>query len=59
MQKKNLFLITLLFGVQFTANAWGFWAHQRINRVAVFLLPAEMILFSESMTFTMNGGIPH
>ncbi|MEL6652200.1 MAG: zinc dependent phospholipase C family protein, partial [Bacteroidota bacterium] len=24
------------------ANAWGFWAHQRINRLAVFTLPPEM-----------------
>ncbi|MCS6934538.1 MAG: zinc dependent phospholipase C family protein [Chitinophagales bacterium] len=25
--------------------AWGFWAHKRINRIAVFLLPPEMISF--------------
>ena len=25
------------------ANAWGFWAHQRINRLAVFTLPPEML----------------
>lgn len=27
------------------ANAWGFWAHQRINRMAVFTLPPEMLSF--------------
>jgi hypothetical protein len=24
---------------------WGFWAHQRINRLAVFTLPPEMLVF--------------
>jgi len=27
------------------ANSWGFWAHKRINRLAVFTLPPEMIGF--------------
>ncbi len=27
------------------AHAWGFWAHQRVNRLAVFTLPPEMISF--------------
>lgn len=27
------------------AYSWGFWAHRRINRVAVFALPAEMYNF--------------
>lgn len=27
------------------AQAWGFWAHQRINRLAVFTLPPEMLYF--------------
>ncbi len=26
------------------AFGWGFWAHQRINRLAVFTLPPEMIV---------------
>lgn len=44
MHKKTL--LFLLFIMQFgDTHAWGFWAHQRINRVAVFLLPAEMIPF--------------
>ncbi len=44
MQKQVSFIVLLLL-FQFTANAWGFWAHQRINRIAVFLLPPEMISF--------------
>jgi len=30
------------------ADAWGFWAHHRMNRVAVFTLPPEMIGFYKS-----------
>src|SRR5438128_487160 len=30
--------VTMLF-------AWGFWAHQRINRAAIFTLPEEMRKF--------------
>lgn len=28
-----------------SAKTWGFWAHQRINRLAVFTLPPDMIVF--------------
>jgi len=36
--------LTLLLILQVNiVNAWGFWAHQRINRIAVFLLPPEML----------------
>ncbi|MDW8346884.1 MAG: zinc dependent phospholipase C family protein [Bacteroidia bacterium] len=31
--------------VIYSAYSWGFWAHQRINRLAVFTLPSEMIPF--------------
>jgi hypothetical protein len=27
------------------SQAWGFWAHKRINRIAVFTLPPQMISF--------------
>lgn len=30
------------------AGSWGFWAHRRINRIAVFTLPPEMIGFYKS-----------
>jgi hypothetical protein len=42
---KKCSALFLLLGIVLAANAWGFWAHQRINRVAVFLLPPEMISF--------------
>lgn len=40
-------ILTLLCGILYiqTVFSWGFWAHQRINRLAVFTLPAEMIPF--------------
>lgn len=40
--------ITLLFGVLLlsqTCFCWGFFAHQKINYYAVFLLPPQMLLF--------------
>lgn len=43
--KKKLYIFFLLAFPMLYANAWGFWAHQRINRIAVFLLPSEMIGF--------------
>ena len=51
MQKKNRIIIVfgllmtiLAFEVK-TAYSWGFWAHKRLNRMAVFTLPPEMIGF--------------
>lgn len=44
--KKNLsfclLLLAFLAPLQ-KAQAWGFWAHQRINRMAIFTLPPEML----------------
>lgn len=42
---KRLLFSLLLFSLCQSSFAWGFWAHQRINRIAVFLLPPEMIGF--------------
>ncbi|HEY0031389.1 MAG TPA: zinc dependent phospholipase C family protein [Bacteroidia bacterium] len=47
--KKKLLLIfifaILLFPSQEAAYSWGFFAHQKINRMAVFTLPEGMIGF--------------
>lgn len=47
--KKNLIVIGviayLIFCTVANVNSWGFWAHQRINRMAVFSLPREMFGF--------------
>ncbi len=40
-----LLLGVLLVGSSLCIKPWGFWAHKRINRIAVFTLPPEMIVF--------------
>lgn len=40
----SLFGFFIIIG-HYTAFGWGFYAHQRINRLAVFCLPPEMIGF--------------
>ncbi|MDN4164846.1 zinc dependent phospholipase C family protein [Cytophagales bacterium LB-30] len=47
MRAKVLFFISvfLLFVGNSTVFSWGFFAHQRINRLAVFTLPTEMLAF--------------
>lgn len=44
---KNLFRQVLLLQIclfySFTANSWGFYAHKRINHLAIFTLPPELI----------------
>lgn len=47
MYKKVLWtclFAALTMGSVGQAFAWGFWAHQRINRMAVFTLPPEMLV---------------
>lgn len=44
------FLLLMLYSYSFPANSdqfarWGFFGHQFINRLAVFTLPPEMIIF--------------
>jgi len=39
-------VVCILLGISpFLCGFWGFFAHQRINRLAVFILPPEMIGF--------------
>ncbi|WP_090700941.1 zinc dependent phospholipase C family protein [Daejeonella rubra] len=42
--RKSLFLLMILI-LGLLCSSWGFFAHQRINRLAVFILPGEMIGF--------------
>jgi hypothetical protein len=47
---RTIFIAVLITAViaatyHFHAYGWGFWAHQRINRMAVFCLPAPMFGF--------------
>lgn len=43
----SLLFILVIFQLKFSVNSysWGFFAHQRINRLAVFCLPPQMLPF--------------
>lgn len=43
-----LILLLVLVTTATAVFAWGFWGHQRINRVAVFTLPPQMLAFYKS-----------
>ena len=46
MQFKNKYLQAGVIALAVvTLCAWGFWGHKRINRMAVFSLPPEMVTF--------------
>ncbi len=47
MKSKSLILL-LLVPCLFLFSSWGFFAHQRINRLAVFTLPKNLIGFYKS-----------
>lgn len=49
-QRLSAALIILMCFISFSsfspkAIEWGFWGHRRINRIAIFSLPPEMIVF--------------
>lgn len=43
--RKRAFYIFLLLFIGLFCSGWGFYAHQQINRLAVFTLPPDMIGF--------------
>ena len=43
--KKTLLLAVILLSMAAFKPIWGFFGHQRINRLAVFTLPPELIAF--------------
>ncbi|MEL6251201.1 MAG: zinc dependent phospholipase C family protein [Bacteroidota bacterium] len=52
-----IFLL-LIFLPQTFAFSWGFWAHQRINRLAVFTLPEEMlVLYKTHLDFITEHAV--
>ena len=42
---KNILLTSLLLLIHSHCFCWGFFGHQQINRIAIFLLPPEMMVF--------------
>ena len=43
--KTALLAAVLFLGSALTVQLWGFFGHKRINRMAVFTLPPEMVTF--------------
>jgi hypothetical protein len=55
---KKLIFIALLLAINFKCYCWGFYAHQRINYFAVFLLPPEMmVLYKPNIQFLSDHSI--
>ncbi|NDB52994.1 MAG: S1/P1 Nuclease [Chitinophagaceae bacterium] len=42
---RRFFILLVILCLAETGFCWGFFAHKRINRYAIFLLPPEMLLF--------------
>ena len=58
---KEKLIITLIFVgtlALFVSGTWGFWAHKRINRMAVFTLPPDMIgLYKSNIEYLTDHSI--
>lgn len=60
---KTITLVLLCFLTSFCptlCSAWGVWAHQRINRAAIFALPEPMrsFYFNHNDFLTMQASVP-
>ena len=56
LKPKNIFIALGIISISiFTLQrsmGWGFWAHERINRMAVFCLPEDMqCLFKQNIEY--------
>jgi hypothetical protein len=55
---KKMFLLLLLTGSTLSCFCWGFFAHKKINRYAVFLLPPRMlILYKPNIDFITDQAV--
>jgi hypothetical protein len=51
-------LLLLTLGCAPSVRAWGFWAHQRINRLAVFTLPPELLgIYKENIDYLTEHAV--
>ena len=56
--KKIFSLFIMLFACYQPAFCWGFFAHQKINYYAVFLLPPEMlVLYKPNINFLSQHAV--
>lgn len=55
---KKLLLVVIFFAIYKQSFCWGFYAHQRINYFAVFLLPPEMmVLYKPNIQFLTDHAV--
>lgn len=55
---KQGFLVALLLSFYLHSFCWGFYAHQKINYYAVFLLPPQMlVLYKPNITFITEHAV--
>jgi hypothetical protein len=55
---KKVVLVTSCFTISVQSFCWGFYAHQKINYYAVFLLPPEiMVLFKPNIQFLSDHAV--
>jgi hypothetical protein len=52
--KKSLLLFCSLFSITILLSSWGFYAHKKINRIAVFTLPSGMIRFYKNNIYYLS-----
>ena len=58
MTKLNFLIISILLFTSFQKPTWGFFGHKRINRLAVFTLPSEMMpLFKKEIEYITEHAI--
>jgi len=55
---RKFIAVTGLVIVFMTSSAWGFFSHKRINRLSVFILPPEMIVFyKRNIAYIENASV--
>jgi hypothetical protein len=58
MTKPTILLASFLLFASFQKPTWGFFAHKRINRLAVFTLPSDMMpLFKKEIEYITEHAI--
>lgn len=56
--KKNILLLLLLLTLSLQSFSWGFFGHRKINNLAVFLLPPEMLfLYKQHIDFLSEHSV--
>lgn len=55
---KSIFILIFFIIILITGSGWGFFAHQQINRLAVYILPPEMIgFYKNNITYLSEASV--